>query len=111
MENYCVIIEKAKNNYSAYSPDVQGLVSTGKTRKLAMKNFMKALEFHLEGLKEDKLPMPKPTSSFEWTKSDCSGILNVRTQKSLHQKLVALAKSENVSISHLVNVALIKVYG
>ena len=56
MKNYRVIIEKAKNNYSAYSPDVPNIfesVSTGKTRKLAMKDFMEALEFHLKGLKED----------------------------------------------------------
>ena len=68
MYNYCVIIEKANKNYSAYSPDVVGCVSTGKTRKEAMQNFIEALKFHLEGLKEDHLPIPRATTSIELTK-------------------------------------------
>ena len=51
MENYLIIIEKQKNNYSAYSPDVPGCIATGKTQKEARKHMQEALEFHLEGLK------------------------------------------------------------
>ena len=51
MENYLVIVEKQKGNYSAYSPDVPGCIATGKTEKEARKNMDEALEFHIEGLK------------------------------------------------------------
>ena len=59
MENYLIIIEKQKNNYSAYSPDVPGCIATGKTQKETRKNMQEALEFHLEGLKLEKLPIPE----------------------------------------------------
>lgn len=64
MEKYLIIIEKQKNNYSAYSPDVPGCVATGKTQKEARKNMQEVLEFHLEGLKLEKLPIPKSHSDF-----------------------------------------------
>ena len=59
MENYLIIIEKQKNNYSAYSPDVPGCIATGKTQKEARNKMQEALEFHLEGLKLEKLPIPE----------------------------------------------------
>ena len=48
-----VVYEKAKSNWSAYSPDVPGCVATGKTREQVVAIFKEALEFHLEGLRED----------------------------------------------------------
>ncbi len=66
--------------------DVDGCVATGDTPEKARKEFLSALEFHFEGLKEDGLPIPKPTSSIAFTSDDCSGILNVRTKKSTHLK-------------------------
>ena len=56
MENYLVIVEKQKGNYSAYSPDVPGCIATGKTEKEVRKNMDEALAFHIEGLKLEKLP-------------------------------------------------------
>jgi len=110
-ENYLIIIEKQENNYSAYCPDVDGCIATGKTQEEARKNFLEALEFHFEGLKEDGLPIPAPTSSFAFSSDDCTSVLNVRTKKSTHLKLIKLAEKENVSVSHLVNDAIIKQYG
>ncbi len=55
MDNYLIIIEKQKNNYSAYCPDVDGCIAAGATPDEARKNFLEALEFHFEGLKEDGL--------------------------------------------------------
>lgn len=66
MRKYLVVYERAKNNYSAYSPDVPGCIATGKTRKEAEKNIKEAIKFHLEGLKEDSLPLPEPASSTEY---------------------------------------------
>jgi len=62
MKEYTVIYEHTKNNWSAYSPDVPGCMATGKTREEAEINFGKALEFHIEGLRADGLPIPEPTS-------------------------------------------------
>lgn len=63
MHRYLVIVEKAKNNYSAYSPDVPGCVATGATREEAEREMHAALQMHLEGLREDGLPLPKPSAS------------------------------------------------
>lgn len=60
---YTIIIEKTPHNYSAYSPDVNGCVATGKTLSEVRNNMKSALEFHLRGLKEDGLPLP-PASSY-----------------------------------------------
>ncbi|MCX6641062.1 MAG: type II toxin-antitoxin system HicB family antitoxin [bacterium] len=66
MHRFLVIIEKADGNYSAYSPDLDGCVATGRTREQAERNMHKAIELHLEGLKEDKLPIPKTQSYAEY---------------------------------------------
>ena len=112
MENYLVIVEKQKGNYSAYSPDVPGCIATGKTEKEARKNMDEALAFHIEGLKLEKLPIPKSHSDFYYVDDNtASGVINFRCTKTLHKKLVSLSKKENVSLSHLVNDALVKYYG
>jgi len=54
---YLVIVEKAENNYAAFSPDVPGCVATGATVEETLNEMRSALEFHLEGL--DQLPQPK----------------------------------------------------
>jgi predicted RNase H-like HicB family nuclease len=61
-----VIFEKANSNYSAYSPDLPGCIATGSTRKEAEKNIKVAISLHIEGLKEDGLPIPEPLSSTEY---------------------------------------------
>ena len=63
---YLVIYEKANSNYSAYSPDLPGCIATGKTRKEVEKKIREAIKFHLEGLKEDGLPVPEPISFTEY---------------------------------------------
>ena len=66
MHKYLVIFEKAGDNYSAYSPDIQGCIATGKTRKEVEKNIKEAISFHVRGLEEDGLPVPEPTSFTEY---------------------------------------------
>jgi predicted RNase H-like HicB family nuclease len=66
MKRFLVIIEKATGNYSAYSPDLPGCVATGKTKDQAARNMHQAIEMHLEGLREDGLPIPRSHSSAEY---------------------------------------------
>lgn len=63
---YLVIIEKTKNNYSAYLPDIPGCIATGSTKKDVLKNLEKALLLHVEGLREDGIPIPKPTAQSDY---------------------------------------------
>jgi len=66
MRKYLVIYEKARENYSAYSPDIPGCIATGKTRKETEKNIKEAINFHIKGLEEDGLPLPEPSSFTEY---------------------------------------------
>lgn len=61
MQKYLIIIAKAGNNYSAYSPDVLGCIATGDTIEQTLQEMKSALEFHFEGMAEDneEIPLPK----------------------------------------------------
>ena len=66
MYRFLVVIEKAKENYSAYSPDLPGCVATGATREEVERNMHKAIEMHVHGLLEDNLPVPQSSSFAEY---------------------------------------------
>ena len=66
MYRFLVVIEKVNKNYSAYSPDLLGCVATGATREEAEKNMYEAIEMHIQGLLEDKLPVPESKSFAEY---------------------------------------------
>ncbi len=57
-----IVIEKANGNYSAYVPDLPGCIATGRTFEKSEREIREAVIFHLEGLRADGLPNPKPTS-------------------------------------------------
>jgi predicted RNase H-like HicB family nuclease len=59
---YAVVIGKAEGNYSAYVPDLPGCVATGNSLKAVEIEIRDAIRFHIDGLKEDGLPVPAPTS-------------------------------------------------
>jgi predicted RNase H-like HicB family nuclease len=59
MEKYLVIIEKALNNYSAFSPDVWGCAATGKTVEETLSQMKDALSIHLEAIVNDGEDVPK----------------------------------------------------
>ncbi len=63
---YAIVVEKGTDNYSAYVPDLPGCVSTGATIDEVEVNIKEAISFHLNGLKEDNLPMPEPTTICEY---------------------------------------------
>ncbi len=63
---YAIVIEKATSNYSAYVPDLPGCVATGQTIEETEQQIREAIEFHLQGLREDGLPVPSPQSQVEY---------------------------------------------
>jgi predicted RNase H-like HicB family nuclease len=58
---FLIVVEDAGANFSAYSPDLPGCVATGASREEAEKNMYEAIQLHIEGLKEDGLPIPAPS--------------------------------------------------
>lgn len=59
---YVIILEPTNTGYSAYSPDVPGCISTGRTKEETERNIREAIEFHLEGLRAEGLEVPMPAS-------------------------------------------------
>jgi len=60
MKKYLIVIEETSTGYSAYSPDLEGCVATGKTREDVERTMREAKEFHLEGLRLEGLDVPQP---------------------------------------------------
>lgn len=63
---YAVVIEKAESNYSAYVPDLPGCVATGSTVEVVQREVREAIEFHIEGMREEGLPVPEPGSQVSY---------------------------------------------
>lgn len=63
---YAVVIEDAGSNFSAYVPDLPGCTATGQSIEDVENEIRAAIEFHLEGMKQDGLPIPKPSSAVEY---------------------------------------------
>ena len=66
---YAIVIEKAEGNYSGYVPDLPGCVATGATVQEVEREMREAIRFHIDGLKEDGLPVPQPTSLAEYVEA------------------------------------------
>lgn len=60
MKKYLIVIENTNSGYSAYSPDLDGCVATGATRKEVEKEMKEAIAFHLEGLAQNGQAAPEP---------------------------------------------------
>ncbi|OHB73877.1 MAG: hypothetical protein A2Z25_09950 [Planctomycetes bacterium RBG_16_55_9] len=59
---YLVIIEETKTGYSAFSPDLPGCVAAGADKEDVGKNMKEAIAFHLEGMDQEGLEVPRPHS-------------------------------------------------
>jgi predicted RNase H-like HicB family nuclease len=66
VHRFLVVVEKAQGNYSAYAPDLPGCVATGATREEVEQAMREAIQLHVEGLREDKLPIPQSESFAEY---------------------------------------------
>ncbi len=63
---YAIVIEQAEGNYSAYVPDLPGCVAAGATVAEVEAEIRDAIAFHLQGLREDGLAIPAPSSQVEY---------------------------------------------
>ncbi len=63
---YVVIVERGENGFGAYVPDLPGCVAVGETREEALRLIGEAVKLHLEGMREEGLPIPEPSSSSEY---------------------------------------------
>ena len=62
---YTVVVEQGPTSYGAYAPDLPGCVAAAESRAEVVSLVREAIEFHLEGLREEGLPVPEPLSSVE----------------------------------------------
>jgi predicted RNase H-like HicB family nuclease len=60
---YLAIYEKTATGYSAYVPDLPGCITTGSTLEETKRFMEEAVEYHIEGMLEDGLPIPEPTTA------------------------------------------------
>ena len=63
MKKYLIVIEKTDSGYSSYSPDLAGCIAAGKTREEVERNMREAIEFHIDGLRQEGYPVPEPQTS------------------------------------------------
>ena len=63
---YMVVIERGKTSWGAQVPDLPGCVAVGETRDEVRQLIREAIDFHIEGLKQDGVPVPRPSSESEF---------------------------------------------
>lgn len=63
---YMVVIEKGPSSFGAYVPDLPGCIAVAETKEEVLELIQEAIEFHLEGIKEDGAPVPQPHSYSEF---------------------------------------------
>ncbi len=66
---YAVVIEKAGDNFSGYVPDMPGCVATGESVEAVERELSQAIRFHIEGFKEDGLPIPPPSAVADYVEA------------------------------------------
>ena len=66
IKRYAIIVEDCGTNLAAYVPDLPGCVATAETAQELNRLIREAIEFHIDGMLEDGLPIPEPTSRAEY---------------------------------------------
>lgn len=59
---YMVVVEKGETSWGAHVPDLPGCVAVGESREEVLALIRAAIELHIDGLKQDGLPVPVPSS-------------------------------------------------
>jgi predicted RNase H-like HicB family nuclease len=73
MRRYAVVIEKAESHFAAYVPDLPGCVATGATVQETESLLRGAISLHLDGMREDGIPIPEPSSVVEYLELELGG--------------------------------------
>ena len=63
---FAVIIEKGQTSFGAYVPDLPGCIAAAETKEEVLQLIHEAIEFHVEGLRENGQPIPELSSSIEY---------------------------------------------
>jgi predicted RNase H-like HicB family nuclease len=65
MMRYMVVIERGDTSWGAHVPDLPGCVAVGETRAEVLRLIRQAIELHIDGLRQDGLPVPAPSPEGE----------------------------------------------
>jgi len=63
---YMVVIEHGEKSWGAHVPDLPGCVAVGETKDEVLQLVREAINFHIEGLEREGLPVPRPSSESEF---------------------------------------------
>ena len=63
---YMVVIEHGETSWGAHVPDLPGCIAVGETREEVVQLIREAIDFHIEGLRQDGIPVPLPSSESEF---------------------------------------------
>ena len=66
MRRFLIVVEKAGSTFSAYSPDLPGCAATGATPEETKERMQVAIDMHVQGLREDHMPIPEPSAMAEY---------------------------------------------
>ena len=66
--HYAVVIERGESSFGAYVPDLPGCVAVGETEAETRALIREAIEFHLDGMREDGEGIPVPSTHVEYVK-------------------------------------------
>lgn len=66
---FAIVVEKAAGNFSAYVPDLPGCAATGASVSDVENEIREAIRFHIDGLRQDGLPIPASTSIAEYVEA------------------------------------------
>lgn len=66
MTRYAIVVEKGPVSYGAYVPDLPGCVAAAETRSEVLRLIREAIEFHIDAMRGEGLPIPEPSSSAEY---------------------------------------------
>jgi predicted RNase H-like HicB family nuclease len=66
MKRFAIVIEKVPSNYGGYVPDLPGCVATGATVEETEQLLREAIALHVQGMKDDGIPIPEPSSVVEY---------------------------------------------
>jgi predicted RNase H-like HicB family nuclease len=69
---YMVVVERGETSWGAHVPDLPGCVAMGESREEVLKLVREAIEFHIDGLKQDGLPVPVPSSEGEFVEVEAA---------------------------------------